>query len=250
MNEARLLGIHEYRSALADASSAPFWLMLLVLGVMALTRIRTLASWDRTDRILVLAAGAIGVASILSIRNAPSFALLAAPAIARLTVRSPVRRYRPLVRRGYAIVAVAIIGAFVTVAMYWRDGGVRLGWTPMSKDAIRAIEACGSPMYNEYGDGGTLMWFVRRHGVFVDGRVEAYPFRFLQRVRSADLSGNYQPLFKEYQVRCAVTGTGSLLTRALRRDPTMTLQFSDERWSVFGPVGEIRVPWTPHFNAE
>jgi len=93
-------------------------------------------------------------------------------------------------------------------------------------------------LYNEYSDGGILMWFVRGHGVFVDGRVEAYPFAFLQRVRFADLSGNYQGLFKEYQVRCAVTRTGSSLARALKMEPAMSLRFSDDRWSVFGPIGE------------
>jgi len=239
VSEARLLGIHEYRSAFADLSSLPFWLMFGVLASMVLTRVRSISSWGRADRILVLAAGAVGVASILSIRNAPSFALLAAPAIARLTSEPQASRGRPLAPGGYAFVSAAIIAALSVVAVYWSDGGARLGWKPVSSRALSAIEACGGPMYNEYGDGGTLMWFVRGHGVFVDGRIEAYPLTFLQRVRFVDLFGHYQSLFKEYQVRCAVTRTGSLLTRALQLEPTMRLWFSDDRWSVFGPIGEV-----------
>jgi hypothetical protein len=233
VDEARLLGIHEYRSAFADASSFSFWLMFAVFAAMVVARIRTIAAWDRTDRILVLAAGVVGAASILSIRNAPSFALLAAPAIARLTGEPAARRSIPLTRGGYAVVTACLVVALAVVAIRWRDGGVALGWRPLSTAAVNAIETCVGPMYNEYEDGGTLMWFVPRRRVFVDGRVEAYPIKFLQRVRSADLSGDYQSLFEDYHVACAVTRTGSAITRALQQDRTMTRRFGDDRWMVF-----------------
>jgi hypothetical protein len=144
------------------------------------------------------------------------------------------QRWKPLTRSGYALLATGAIVALAIVAVRWRDGGAALGWRPLSQSAVNAIQTCGGPMYNEYEDGGTLMWFVRGRGVFVDGRVEAYPLAFLRRIRSADLSGRYQPLFQEYGVSCAVTRTGSVLTRALRDDRRMTELFSDERWTVFG----------------
>jgi len=233
VDEARLLGIDEYRSAFADLSSLPFWLLAGALAAVVVPRARRLRDWDRTDRLLVITSCVVGAGAIISIRNAPSFALLAAPAISRLVHGSDVRRPRPLRRAGYAAIAVALTAALAIVGFFWRDGGAALGWRPISAPALHAIRNCAGPIYNEHGDGGTLIWFVPEQPVFVDGRLEAYPREFLARVRDADLSGHYQQLFAEYEIRCAVTRTGSVLTRALDQDPAMTRQFSDERWSVF-----------------
>jgi hypothetical protein len=233
VGDARLLGIDEYRSAFPDMSSLPFWLMAGALAGVAVVRTRRLPDWDRADRLLVISSCVIGAGAIISIRNAPSFALLAAPAISRLVYVSGMRRPRPLRRAGYAVVAVAVTMAFAIVGFCWRDGGAALGWRPISPPALNAIRNCPGPIYNEHGDGGTLIWFVPEHRVFVDGRLEAYPPEFLLRVRDADLSGHYHELFEEYEIRCAVTRTGSVLARSLDQDPAMTRQFSDERWSVF-----------------
>jgi len=230
--EARLLGISEYRSAFADVSSLPFWLMAGTLSA-AIVRAPRLRDWDRSERLLVIASCVIGAGAIISIRNAPSFALLAAPAISRLVHVSAVGRPRPLRPAGYAVLAVAVTIAFAIVGFRWRDGGAALGWRPLSPPALNAIRNCPGPIYNEHGEGGTLIWFVPEQPVFADGRVEAYPPEFLRRVRDTDLSGHYKDLFEEYEIRCAVTRTGSVLARTLGQDPTMTRQFSDERWSLF-----------------
>jgi len=233
VSEARLLGIHEYRSAFADASSVPFWILFAVFAVAVVFRVRHVAQWDRSDRLLVAASGVIAAASIISIRNAPSFALLAVPAISRLVPLSGHARRLPLRRGGYAVIAVAATIALAVVGFRWRDGGASLGWQPLSSEALTAVRNCDGPIYNEYADGGTLMWFVPEHPVFVDGRLEAYPPEFLLRVREADLSGRFEELFSEYQIRCAVTHPQSALARALDHDSAMKLQFSDARWSVF-----------------
>jgi hypothetical protein len=231
--EARLLGIHEYRSAFADAGSVPFWLMFGVLAVAASLRLRRIAEWDRSDRLLVLASTVIGVASIVSIRNAPSFALIAVPTLARLVQRPNAGRTSPMRPVGYAFIAVTATIALAVVGFGWRDGGARLGWQPVSPGALASMRSCPGPMYNEYAAGGTLMWWLPERRVFVDGRLEAYPPEFLLRVRDADLSGRYQELFDEYGIRCAVVSTGSTLAHMLDKDSPMELQFRDERWSVF-----------------
>jgi len=233
VSEARLLGFQEYRSAFADASGLPFWLMLGVLVSALIGRARNLAEWDRSDRLLALTSLVIGAASIISIRNAPSFALLAAPAISRLVHVSSRQLKKPLPRSGYAIAAIAVTLAFAVVGFLWRDGGSRLGWRPIPVSAVSAIRSCSGPIYNELPLGGTLIWFVPEHRVFVDGRVEAYPSDFLLRVRDADLAGRYQELFDEYEIQCAVTRTDSVMARALHHDPAMALRFGDEHWSVF-----------------
>lgn len=88
-------------------------------------------------------------------------------------------------------------------------------------------------MYNQYQDGGILMWFVPEQPNFVDGRVEAYPLDFLLREWQAGAGGPYKDLLQEYGVRCAVATTGSFMARALDADATMTLRYRDQRWSVF-----------------
>jgi hypothetical protein len=238
VGEARVLGFQEYRSAFADASGLPFLLMAGVFVSVAMMRARTIAEWDRSDRLLVFTSLVFGAASIISIRNAPSFALLAAPAISRLVQVSSPRTKRSLPRSGYAVVAIAATAAFILAAFSWRDGGVRLGWRPISPPALSAIRGCSGPIYNELPIGGTLIWFVPEQRVFVDGRVEAYPQEFLLRVRDADLSGRYQGLFEKYDIRCAVTRTGSVLASALSEDPAMTSGFSDEHWSVYRASSE------------
>ena len=56
---------------------------------------------------------------------------------------------------------------------------------------------------------------------------------FLLQSQEADLLGQYQDLFREHGIRCAVTRTRSAMASALQEDRSMTLGFSDERWSVF-----------------
>jgi len=244
VSEARLLGFQEYRSAFADASGLPFWLMFGVLVTVVIRRARNLAQWDRSDRLLALTSLVVGAAAIISIRNAPSFALLAAPTISRLVHVSSRQRKQPLQRSGYAVGAIAVGIAFAVVGFSWSDGGIRLGWRPISLPAVSAIRSCAGPIYNELPLGGTLIWFAPEHRVFVDGRVEAYPLDFLLRVRDADLSGRYQALFDQYEIQCAVTRPDSVMARALRHDPAMALRFADEHWSVFvtrrkhGPANE------------
>jgi hypothetical protein len=88
--------------------------------------------------------------------------------------------------------------------------------------------------YNGFDEGGYLMWFARRQ-VFVDGRVEAYPLRFLLDARDADATGNYRQLFARYGVKCAVVRTRQLYD-ALRRDPDRRLAVLRDGWAVFEPA--------------
>jgi hypothetical protein len=233
VGEARALGVHEYRSAFADISSLPFWLTLAALCGVTFSRFAASGRWNREDRLLVLSSYAVGFGAILSIRNAPSFALLAAPAISRMIRLPRIGGAAPLARSGYGVIGIAVVVVLSVIGFSWRDGGASLGWRPFSPAALHAIRTCRQPIYNEYADGGTLLWFVPEQRVFVDGRIEAYPSDFLRRVREADSSGRYQQLFEEYGVRCAVTRTGSVLARKIESDSLMTVRFTDEQWSVY-----------------
>jgi hypothetical protein len=69
--------------------------------------------------------------------------------------------------------------------------------------------------------------------VFIDGRVEVYPVPLLERSRRADLFGEYQQLFADYGIRCAVVPTNSPMVTALRGDQSAEGVYADSQWAVF-----------------
>jgi hypothetical protein len=233
VSEARALGIHEYRSGF-EFAAVPFWALLLALAAAAAWRARDFPRLDRADRILALAAAVLGLASAVSIRNAPFFALVAAPALSRLVVmRSTVPVVRPAGRATMSLLAASAAAAAVFVLYEWRDQGTHLGWTPVTSAAASAVRACPAPIFNTYAEGGALTWFVPEQPVFVDGRVEVYPVRFLEESRRVESSGDYTGLFDRYGIRCAVVGNGSAIDVRLRSDPGMRESFRDASLSVF-----------------
>jgi hypothetical protein len=231
--EGRLIGIHEYRSAF-ELAALPFWAMFVALVFAVTRRARHFGQVDAADRQLALLSGALGFASILAIRNAPFFALAAAPALSRvLSFTTPQTRWHPLGRGAVGLLSIAAMVAIATVAYRWREGGTHLGWRPISASAANAIRSCPGPIFNTYAAGGPLLWFVPEQRVFIDGRVEAYPVALLERSRQADLYGDYQQLFREYRIRCAVVPTDSPMAAALALDSSMETSFSDSQWTVF-----------------
>jgi hypothetical protein len=232
--EARDIGIHEYRSAF-ELAAWPLWAMLFALAASVIARGSRLRGCERDDRVLLLTAAVLGVASLTSIRNAPFFILVAAPALSRVLSRQSPRAQSHVFRPGpaLALVGIAIFVASTSVAYRWRDHGLHLGWQPVSPLAADAIRSCPGPIFNTYAAGGPLIWFVPQQPVFVDGRVEAYPTSLLESSRRADLDGDYQAVFGEYRLRCAVVPTGSRMDDALSRDRSMQRGFTDPQWSLF-----------------
>jgi hypothetical protein len=238
VREARMLGIYEYRSAFSlEVDAAALWLVIALLGGIAVRQWRTLATRDRGDRILLLASAVLAVSAAVSVRNTAFFAIAAAPALGRWTAVPLRRRSRPANRAAYAFITVAALAAIGGVSYRWRDGGTALGWRPFTPEALRAIRECPPPMYNGFNDGGLLIWFAPGQRVFVDGRSDAYPLELLLRASRAELRGDYKELFGEYRFNCAVVGAKSVIARALGSDASMRLHFSDERWAVFHAIG-------------
>jgi hypothetical protein len=63
--------------------------------------------------------------------------------------------------------------------------------------------------------------------------MEAYPLDFLQRVRRAEIEGDYADLFREHDISCAIVPTGTVLHRRLAGDASMTEVFGDAGRVVF-----------------
>ena len=101
----------------------------------------------------------------------------------------------------------------------------------MSPAAAAAIRQCHAPIYNGYNEGGILVWFVPGQPVFIDSRQDPYPVSLVQAHAQAERSGNYDPLFARYGIRCAVfqshsEGPARLATRGWRE------RFRDDQWVV------------------
>ena len=234
---ARELQIQEYQMPLR-LNDLPFWAGLSALVVFGILQRRRLASLERFDRILLLAAMGLAVAAVSTARNVAFFAVVAAPALSRLSPWQPVpaprrKRARPLGAFGWALCLMVAAGSALMVLDRWRNPGDRLGWKPVSDKAIVAINDCPDPLFNEMRDGGYLIWTLASRRVFVDGRMEAYPPQVLRASRQADVFGDYEAVFRDYGINCAIVTTGTSLYSKLAADQSMTRTFADGERAVF-----------------
>ena len=79
----------------------------------------------------------------------------------------------------------------------------RLAWRPISDGALAAARSCDGPLYNHYGDGGTLIWFLPEKPVFVDGRQDPYPLDFLLDVVDVEDGRSRTARFRSFPHHCA-----------------------------------------------
>ncbi|HSU67395.1 MAG TPA: hypothetical protein VLJ39_11020, partial [Tepidisphaeraceae bacterium] len=229
---SRGLGLSEYRPALDEPTG---WLLALVLAALlgGAIRGRRLITLSPPDRQLILMAIGLAVPALLSLRNVAFFVLAAVPALSKVFPRPARHPKQALTQVGLSLVGAAAVVAIVAVFFSWIEGGASRAWKPIGPAAIAAVKACPDNLFNGLYEGGELIWFVPERPVFVDGRVEVYPHDFLLRTRQAERAGDYQSLFSEYGIRCAVIHRDSPMYPYLQRDPAFTSRFSDSRWAVF-----------------
>lgn len=233
---SRGLELQEYRSP-TDLASLPFWFAVAAMAALAFRQRQLLGGYARADRVLLIGAAGLALAAASASRNIAFFAVIAAPVLSRLLEAASASlrqtRDRPAGVPAYVMLGVAMVVATAGVEARWRDDGAQLGWRPIPELVLRAVESCPEPAFNHLEDGGYLMWSLHDRRVFVDSRMEAYPLALLRRSRSADLDGEYEQLFRDYGIKCAVVISGSPLHRRLAEDPTMTTSFADSSRTVF-----------------
>jgi hypothetical protein len=109
---------------------------------------------------------------------------------------------------------------------------VLLGWRPISAGALAAARACDGPLYNRYGDGGTLIWFLPDKPVFVDGRQDPYPLPFLLEVVALEAGQkSHRQLFEQWKLRCAFLPSDAAMAAELAKDG-WGVRFKDDQWQV------------------
>jgi hypothetical protein len=230
---------------LRDLPLLPFWLIataVAVLGVRWLSQQVRGTAINAVERGSVHATAVVGALALLpfalgSARNVPLFLLLAAPALAslldwRFPSRGSLTERRERPTFNFCLLTAASVASAAMVAHAWSCQIPRLQWHPFPSEAISAVRACPGPLYNNYDDGGYLIWFVPERKVFLDSRLDPYPASLIDAHIHAELSGDYAPLFEQYQIACALTRTGTPLANRLLSDGWHT-RYADMTWQVF-----------------
>jgi hypothetical protein len=247
MVRIRSVGIGEWQRTLPNEPyGLIFWIAAVAFLSILVVRRRALrdghaSSW--ADWVIVAGALVLLPLAIAAVRNVALFMLLAIPAASRLLgpearVRLPRRQApdrpadsdRP--RLNLALVAGLSVAALAFVGWSYHAGRPSLGWHPIDERALAALRACDGPLYNQYDEGGYLIWFVPEKPVFVDNRQDPYPLPHL--LAQLDVQWErapYRPLFDRWGIRCAFLPAMSSTAAALQRDGWLT-RHRDDRYTV------------------
>jgi len=256
MTRIGAVGIGEWQRPLpTDPYGAVFWIAAVALVSLVIVRRRALrdgghaSSW--ADWVIVSAALALVPLAAAAVRNVGVFALVAVPAVSRLlgpdaAFRLPGRRARdgradadrPILN--LALLAGAALLALAFVGWSYARRAPMLRWQPIDARALAAIRACDGPLYNQYDDGGDLIWCVPEKPVFVDNRKDPYPLALLRAQLDVQWgAAPYRPLFERWGIRCAFLPMTSSTVTALDRDGWIT-RFRDDRYTVLSAPGSSR----------
>jgi hypothetical protein len=247
MAQIRAIGIGEWQPTVpGEPYGAIFWLIAIAFIAILILRRHSLrvgghaSSWG--DWVIVTAALVMLPFAFAAARNVSLFLLLAVPAASRLLgpeARLPFLRRqageagggdRPLAN----LILLAGLGAAALVFVGWSYHTTQpsLGWRPIDERALAALRACDGPLYNQYEDGGYLIWFLPEKPVFIDNRVDPYPIAHIRAQLDVQWQrAPYRPLFDRWGIRCAFLPVGSPTVAALDRDGWQT-RFRDARFAV------------------
>ena len=236
-----------------------FWATTIGFVVLLVARRRLFTSRPPApwiDWVVVAVAVATLPLAARSVRNTAPFILFAVPAASRLLgaeLRLPAavtrlfrRKPRPASpdkpRLNLAILAGMSVFAAAIVGLAFASNHESLGWRPIGDDALAAARTCEGPLYNKYGDGGTLIWFLREKPVFVDGRQDPFSMPFLLEMAAVEAKqAPYRPLFERWRIRCAFLPADDDLVTELGKDGWNT-RFRDKKYVV------LEAPAAPHPN--
>jgi hypothetical protein len=224
-----------------------FWLLAIAFVVLLFKRRRRLAQAGWGDLVSVAAALVILPLAVRAVRNVPPFLLAALPAASRLL--GPDFRFRlpfggappagepgpapspDRPRLNAALLAGFTLFELAAVAGAWAIPHPRLGWRPLSAEALAAVRSCPGPLYNRYYDGGYLIWLAPERRVFIDSRQDPYPPRFLLDQLAVESGAPYRPLFDRYRIACVFLPADEDLAARLKADGWQT-RFLDDRWTL------------------
>jgi hypothetical protein len=191
--------IQEWHSP--DFHRASFWPFGLMMALGVLGWLFSRRRPTMTELLLFFGTAAAG---LMSARNIPIFAIIAAPIVARHVLSScsglriypvlsgaappaPLRRVAAVVNWGLFGIAVGLTGLWTAVRLAENEEAVRRTYPVAAVDFLEREGLSEARGYNSYNWGGYLIW--RRIPVFVDGRADVYGDDFLSYYRQAFSGG-------------------------------------------------------------
>jgi hypothetical protein len=224
-----------------DFLGVVFWASGLAFAGALVARRRALAGADWPTFALLGGALALAPLAFRSWRNVGPFVALAIPAASRVLgpdFRIRLRRAARPASPDHPLVNLGLLSAFgligiCFVAIAWSLPLKLMGWRPIPVEGLRAVEACRGPLYNQYNEGGHLIWFTPDRPVFVDGRQDPYPIAFLLEAGEVEHQRKpYRPLFERWGIRCAFLPATSPTVAALGAAGWQR-RFGDADWTVY-----------------
>lgn len=204
----------------------------------------------------ILVTAVFAHAALMAFRNVPLFALIGLLLTARhlqsalMRVTGPAAR-RPLFGSAPPISATLVFAGtlslifLVLAAGRLRNApetagtfGERLARVTIALDsfperACRFLEAQQLPrtyrLYNDYGNGGYLIWRLPQHPVFIDGRADLYFDRVLDDyLKIHKLAYQWQDVLGKYRADVALIAASTAQARLFLASPEWKLVYADE----------------------
>src|SRR5260221_12402143 len=179
-------------------------------------------------------------------RNVATFALVAAPGLARhLDVLARERGIHFAPSRPPR--GVALIVNWTLLILILLGTGLKIGLVLNSKTVAEA-QSAGLPveaaaylndakpagaMFNSYNWGGYLMFAAPTYPVFVDGRTDLYDDTLLNQWLETTQAQNWQQTFDQWKIRLVVIEKDSPLAQTLRQNANWTEVHTDNLAAIF-----------------
>jgi len=130
--------------------------------------------------------------------------------------------------------AERVWGAGVDPSGYFRGTSYPIeavGWIHEHRDHV------GTRLYNEYGHGGFLLWWLPEEKIFIDGRMPAWHIGDRHILRDYVRLNNGDPaelgILDRYGVDWALITKGAPLAQALGALPAWHMEYEDEKVCIF-----------------
>jgi hypothetical protein len=193
-------------------------------------------------------------------RNIPLFLIVSLPLLAEVLQEALDRmNQRVLVRQvaaswwrgGWMLVLATVLLVLGPghLQRVWRSGVDPAGFFRATSYPIEAVEwvrhhrdRVGTKLYNEYGHGGFLLWWLPDEKIFIDGRMPAWHLgsRWILRDYVALNSGgpDSTAVLDKYDVDWAIVKGNGPVSGALEQRPMWRKQYEDEKVQIYVKLPE------------
>jgi hypothetical protein len=179
--------------------------------------------------------------------SVPLLAEMLEEAVTSMGQRPFVRRVAPSWWAGGGTVILATVLLLLSpdhLQRVWQSGVNPSGFFRGTSYPIEAVEwvhshrdRVGTKLYNEYGHGGFLLWWLPGEKIFIDGRMPAWRIGDRQIFRDYVAlnrdAASVTAVLDKYGVDWAIVKQSGPVSRALERLPVWRQEYEDEKVRIY-----------------